>query len=87
MKYTTVHKTHDRTSCDDEHPVNADPEGSTGCARCTAIELEQGRAAIQLLWKIAAEVPPRGRAASRPVLAAREFLKDIGKFEEHKSHE
>lgn len=43
------HPEHDRTSCSDEHPINTDAEGSTGCARCTALDLERGYAAIELL--------------------------------------
>ena len=33
--------THDRTSCSDTDACNATAEGSTGCARCTAIAMDQ----------------------------------------------
>lgn len=32
---------HDRTSCSDANPVNSEAGGSRGCARCTAILLDQ----------------------------------------------
>jgi hypothetical protein len=35
--WAKAHPEHDRTSCSDSDPCNADPEGSTGCARCTAL--------------------------------------------------
>lgn len=32
---------HCRTSCSDAEPINACAEGSTGCARCTALALDE----------------------------------------------
>lgn len=49
MSSAQSHPHHDRTSCSDAHPINADAEGSTGCARCTALELDRGAEAIQLI--------------------------------------
>lgn len=46
------HPEHDRLSCSDTAPINADPAGSTGCARCTAILLEQREQAIAHLQSI-----------------------------------
>lgn len=48
-------KEHGRTSCSDEHPINADPTGSHGCERCTALALENDFykgmiAALGCLW-------------------------------------
>lgn len=43
---------HCRTSCSDAEPINACAEGSTGCARCTALaldELERLRARVASL--------------------------------------
>jgi hypothetical protein len=45
----TMHPEHDRTSCSDEHPINADAEGSTGCARCTALVMERGEERVRNL--------------------------------------
>lgn len=42
MSSSQYHPEHARTSCDDKHPVNADAEGSTGCARCTALHMDRG---------------------------------------------
>lgn len=36
---------HDRTSCSDANPCNATAEGSTGCARCTALVMDRARPA------------------------------------------
>ena len=33
--------THDRIDCSDSHPVNAQADGSNGCARCTQIIMNQ----------------------------------------------
>lgn len=35
---------HDRDSCSDAAPTNSTPEGSTGCARCTALVIDNLRA-------------------------------------------
>lgn len=43
------HPEHDRTSCSDEDPCNAEAEGSCGCARCTSIHLIRGEAAVAWL--------------------------------------
>lgn len=40
---------HDRTSCSDAIPCNADAAGSHGCARCTALAFERGERAERLL--------------------------------------
>lgn len=39
--YADRHPEHDRTSCSDHKIINADAEGSTGCARCTALLMDQ----------------------------------------------
>jgi hypothetical protein len=55
---TQMHPEHCRTSCSDERPINADAEGSTGCARCTAILLDRGSEAeknFRLLMKAVGE--------------------------------
>lgn len=56
---------HDRTSCSDADPCNAEARGSCGCARCTAILLDQGdelRGQVQtlagLLKRCARCLPP-----------------------------
>jgi len=49
MSSAQYHPHHDRTSCSDDHPVNTDAEGSTGCARCTALALDRGAEAIQMI--------------------------------------
>lgn len=46
---------HERASCSDKNPCNADPTGSHGCARCTALALEYNFhhgmiAALGCLW-------------------------------------
>lgn len=40
-KHADFYPEHDRTSCSDDSPINADAGGSCGCARCTAILLDQ----------------------------------------------
>lgn len=68
---------HDRTSCDDQRPINATAEGSTGCARCTAIKLDQRDQAIAHLHAI---LNKRRTATSMMEAedAAREFLRSLG---------
>lgn len=44
---------HDRTSCSDDHPVNATADGSTGCARCTSIRLGQRDELLKDMLEIA----------------------------------
>lgn len=39
--YVADHPDHARTSCNDAKPINADPAGSNGCARCTALVLDR----------------------------------------------
>lgn len=39
--YAYHHPEHDRTSCSDVNPSNAEPAGSHGCARCTALKLDR----------------------------------------------
>ncbi len=41
LTYAQHHPEHNRTSCSDEEPSNAEPTGSHGCARCTALLLDQ----------------------------------------------
>ncbi len=41
--YAADHPDHSRTSCNDAKPINADPAGSNGCARCTALTLDRAR--------------------------------------------
>ncbi len=53
---------HDRTSCDDAHPVNAEAGGSHGCARCTALLLDQREellAALLLAQRLCDEALPK----------------------------
>ena len=57
---------HDRTSCSDERPINVDPEGSTGCARCTAIHLDQG---AEPLWRTDAEIVEQTEILARYLLS------------------
>ena len=40
MNWADAHPEHDRTDCSDRNTLNADPEGSTGCARCTALLMD-----------------------------------------------
>lgn len=57
---------HDRTSCSEDNPnINATAEGSTGCARCTALLLERERTTRTILeqYKYGS-----GRRDSRAVL-------------------
>lgn len=44
--------THDRTSCSDTDACNATAEGSTGCARCTAIAMDQADTLVDLINKV-----------------------------------
>jgi hypothetical protein len=41
MSIAQYHPEHHRTSCSDAHPINAEAGGSNGCARCTALLLDQ----------------------------------------------
>lgn len=41
MLQAEYHPEHDRSSCSDGDLCNASPEGSTGCARCTALKLDK----------------------------------------------
>lgn len=41
MKFANDHTYHDRSSCCDEDLCNVDPDGSLGCARCTALALDR----------------------------------------------
>ena len=41
MSAAKYYPQHDRDSCGDHSIVNATAEGSTGCARCTALLLDQ----------------------------------------------
>lgn len=50
---TETHPEHDRTSCNDEGMQNADAEGSTGCARCTALVLDRDSATREVLLEVA----------------------------------
>lgn len=53
MSYAENHPTHDRDSCTDHDQNNADPEGSTGCARCTALVMDQrDELATALKWAL-----------------------------------
>lgn len=52
MSVTQYYPEHDRTSCSDLLPVNATAEGSTGCARCTAILLDQRDDLLEALKRI-----------------------------------
>ncbi len=79
MSSAEYHPEHDRTSCSDEHPTNVDPEGSTGCARCTAIHLDQGAEAIQHLRALIDSGSVIAGANERSARSAREWLKHIGK--------
>ena len=54
MSNARYYPQHDRTSCSDAHPVNATAEGSTGCARCTAILLDQREELFDALQELLA---------------------------------
>ena len=72
------HPEHDRTSCSDENTNNTDPEGSTGCARCTAIDLHRGAEAIAFLRLVEKNLR-KGMSKSIQKLQARnieEFFKE-----------
>lgn len=43
------HPEHDRDSCSDASPNNADARGSNGCARCTAIIMDQRDELLEVL--------------------------------------
>lgn len=65
MTRTEHYPEHDRTSCSDANPCNAEAGGSCGCARCTAILLdqrdelqEQTQALAGLLKRCARCLPP-----------------------------
>lgn len=42
--FASYYPEHDRTSCSDHDPSNATPDGSTGCARCTALIMDRATA-------------------------------------------
>lgn len=53
MTHAEHHPAHDRDSCTDQDMCNADPEGSTGCARCTALVMDQrDQLATALKWAL-----------------------------------
>ncbi len=52
MSHAAHHPKHDRLICSDADPFNAEPGGSNGCARCTALKLDTGNAAITKLAEI-----------------------------------
>ena len=70
---------HDRTSCSDAVPCNADAAGSHGCARCTALAFERGERAERLL-KLAMQTleqiatTPRNAGAKRNANATLRFI-------------
>ena len=51
--YESEYPEHSRTSCSDEHPINADVTGH-GCWRCNAIFFTQAEAAFAELAEIKA---------------------------------
>lgn len=53
--YDAEYPEHSRTSCSDEHPVNADVTGH-GCLRCNAIFFTQASNAFQALRDLEAEI-------------------------------
>lgn len=63
------HSHHDRTSCSDNSPINADPTGSHGCARCTAIALYQHGVYLTALREIAATDAGEAGKLARSALA------------------
>lgn len=50
--YAEGHPEHSRTSCSDVVPCNADPVGSHGCARCTALKLDRAARMSQLIAEL-----------------------------------
>jgi len=55
---------HDRTSCNESNPnINATADGSTGCARCTALLLERETMTAEFLAAYA-KGTRKGRDAS-----------------------
>jgi len=53
MSYVENHPTHDRGSCNDHDMYNADPKGRMGCARCTALVMDQrDELATALKWAL-----------------------------------
>ncbi len=65
------HPEHARTSCSDSSIVNADPEGSTGCARCTALLLDQRKMLLAALREIERVAPSHiGHIASTAIAKA-----------------
>lgn len=51
MTNAEYYPTHDRTSCSDTDACNATAEGSTGCARCTAIAMDKADTLQELIYK------------------------------------
>lgn len=54
MSNTQYYPEHCRTSCDDESPINAEAGGSNGCARCTAIKLDERDSLLATMREIEA---------------------------------
>ncbi len=52
IPYADEHPEHSRTSCSDALPCNADPEGSHGCARCTALKLDREARTSELIAEL-----------------------------------
>lgn len=66
-RWSAHHREHDRTSCSDAEVFNADPEGSTGCARCTALLLDQRDELLATLKELAYFTASKGRLESARV--------------------
>lgn len=63
MNAAQYHPEHDRTSCSDESPINADPACSAGCARCTALLLDQRTELLTALRQLM-DAPKQGTHAA-----------------------
>lgn len=64
MTHAEHHPTHDRSSCKEENPgYNADASYSGGCARCTALYMDQ-RDECLLALKRLMDAPISGTAAT-----------------------
>lgn len=55
MKNVDGYPTHDRTGCQEHNPAyNAEAAGSQGCARCTALIMDQRDELISMMKKMIA---------------------------------
>lgn len=74
MTHAQYYKEHDRDSCSDTAVNNATAEGSTGCARCTALLLDERETLLASLQALA-------KAGRRMVRAKSQLAKDVLELE------